>query len=175
MADTLCCFYSSLSINIITFFFHHGKQIFFVVEAARISWSNLNTVSFPAVCGWGGFKIIKIKKRQLIPDNYIPWSDFPQDLLSLSLSFLLVPLTFFPCGLMAAPALPVDSAPCAEQPAPAAAAEQTPNSTVPRSQPLTPPCIPLPSRAGLARQSAKNREWGDARENTRAVQTHTEA
>lgn len=62
MAGTLGRFSSSLSINIITFFFHHGKQIFFVVEAARISWSNLNTISFPAVFDWGGLGKKRKKK-----------------------------------------------------------------------------------------------------------------
>lgn len=121
VAGTLVLFSSNLPINRITFFFHHGKQIFFVVEAARISWSNLNRTSSPAAFGWGEFKIKKTKKqkkrkRELIPDNCLPQvsyesgcSPIARPVSSLCASYLLPRWS-----LPAAPTLHMDSAPCAE-------------------------------------------------------------
>ena len=92
---------------------------------------------------------------QLIPDNYLPRSDFPQDLIRSdcsSLSCPLTPLLFFHRGLslwlMAAHTLPVDSAPSAETTSYSCCREQMLNSTGPDFQALTPPCIPLPSQNG---------------------------
>lgn len=119
VAGTLVLLNTSLSMNRITFFFHHGKQVFFVVEAARISWSNSNTTSSPAAFGWDGFKRKKEqkkRKRELIPANYLPQiahkigcSPIARLVSSLCASYLL-PRWSFP----AAPTPCADSAPCAE-------------------------------------------------------------